>query len=304
MSIPGLPIELEQLCFEELAQTHPISTLSLMLVAWRVKEWVEPFLYRTLIAGLKAGPEFPNIFWDEMAMLQRRDLTIRSHCRNLLLFQPSMSQIVSALKAFPNIADLYLATNGATDDVDSEFPAAFNGLRSLRRLHCDLEIFENDFPEAEIFRQPGFASVTHLELFDRPFDMRNPDCDPETWRVFADLPALTHLAMENTPPVRFVEYLLVKVLPPTTSKLRVFAMQPDDGMTRTPFRLSTALRHEARLVIMDWPDWRAGWEAGVLVSSREDMWGKVERILEERRVRVRETGEVFCHERFVEEANE
>ncbi|KAJ6482777.1 hypothetical protein C8R45DRAFT_307587 [Mycena sanguinolenta] len=52
---PLLPPELEQTIFEVIALSWPRSIPRLMLVAWRVKSWVEPLLYRTIIVGSPAA---------------------------------------------------------------------------------------------------------------------------------------------------------------------------------------------------------------------------------------------------------
>ncbi|KAJ6534252.1 hypothetical protein B0H19DRAFT_1185616 [Mycena capillaripes] len=48
LSDPRLPPELECRIFEAVALAHPTKIPQLMLVAWRVKEWVEPLLYHVI----------------------------------------------------------------------------------------------------------------------------------------------------------------------------------------------------------------------------------------------------------------
>ncbi|KAJ7123569.1 hypothetical protein C8R44DRAFT_875759 [Mycena epipterygia] len=43
-----LPPELERQIFEIAAHARPVAVLDLILVAWRVKAWVEPLLYRVI----------------------------------------------------------------------------------------------------------------------------------------------------------------------------------------------------------------------------------------------------------------
>ncbi|KAJ7912448.1 hypothetical protein B0H13DRAFT_2660086 [Mycena leptocephala] len=45
---PTLPLELECRIFETAALSRPVSIPAMMHVAWRVKHWLEPLLYRTL----------------------------------------------------------------------------------------------------------------------------------------------------------------------------------------------------------------------------------------------------------------
>ncbi|KAJ7131494.1 hypothetical protein C8R43DRAFT_956995 [Mycena crocata] len=57
--MPGIPLGHERHIVEMLAVSHPISIPTLMLVAARVKEWLEPLLYRTLVIGCATLEEFP-----------------------------------------------------------------------------------------------------------------------------------------------------------------------------------------------------------------------------------------------------
>ncbi|KAJ7127280.1 hypothetical protein C8R43DRAFT_1211138 [Mycena crocata] len=51
MPSPVLPPGLEKAIFEIVAQVRPLSIPVLMRVAWRVKIWLEPLLYRTLLVS-------------------------------------------------------------------------------------------------------------------------------------------------------------------------------------------------------------------------------------------------------------
>ncbi|KAJ7095067.1 hypothetical protein C8R44DRAFT_813875 [Mycena epipterygia] len=46
---PRLPPELERLVFESAALSHATDIPNLILVAWRIKNWVEPLLYRAVL---------------------------------------------------------------------------------------------------------------------------------------------------------------------------------------------------------------------------------------------------------------
>ncbi|KAJ7362449.1 hypothetical protein DFH08DRAFT_323230 [Mycena albidolilacea] len=47
--MPNLPNDLEREIFKISAVSRPLCIPTLMLVAWRVKVWVEPTLYRTIV---------------------------------------------------------------------------------------------------------------------------------------------------------------------------------------------------------------------------------------------------------------
>ncbi|KAJ7134005.1 hypothetical protein C8R43DRAFT_639224 [Mycena crocata] len=63
---PLLPPELEREIFEMAAHIRPIGILRLMLVASRVKIWLEPLLYRTIALSVhpfRASSDHPNPQW-------------------------------------------------------------------------------------------------------------------------------------------------------------------------------------------------------------------------------------------------
>ncbi|KAJ7840155.1 hypothetical protein B0H13DRAFT_2677051 [Mycena leptocephala] len=56
-----LPPELERHIFEICALSRPVMIPKLLLVARRVREWIEPLLYRTMIVVCEtATPDFPT----------------------------------------------------------------------------------------------------------------------------------------------------------------------------------------------------------------------------------------------------
>ncbi|KAJ7121829.1 hypothetical protein C8R43DRAFT_1136349 [Mycena crocata] len=56
LGLPVLPVELEREIFEIAAHSRPRSVPTLVLVASRVKVWVEPFLYRTIFLDAYTQP--------------------------------------------------------------------------------------------------------------------------------------------------------------------------------------------------------------------------------------------------------
>ncbi|KAJ6580665.1 hypothetical protein B0H19DRAFT_1250973 [Mycena capillaripes] len=54
-----LPTDLERVIFETAAHARPQSIPKLMLVAWRVKLWLEQLLYQTMMVGLASNLDVP-----------------------------------------------------------------------------------------------------------------------------------------------------------------------------------------------------------------------------------------------------
>ncbi|KAJ7887662.1 hypothetical protein B0H14DRAFT_3430691 [Mycena olivaceomarginata] len=95
-SSPMLPAELEREVFEICSLSRPVSIPTLMLIAKRVKEWIEPLLYRVkppkffhdtarhlLLFGARAhrGAEDLSLFGSFHALIPvTQSLTLQAHC--------------------------------------------------------------------------------------------------------------------------------------------------------------------------------------------------------------------------------
>ncbi|KAJ6521621.1 hypothetical protein DFH09DRAFT_1424685 [Mycena vulgaris] len=113
---PTLPPELEQHIFELAAISRPACIPTLMLVARRVKHWVEPLLYRTVVIGFQPIPDLPGggnpyAFAD---MVRTSSLALlRDKTRNLMLCGNSTEETQTYLALFPRIQNLWLTSDWA-----------------------------------------------------------------------------------------------------------------------------------------------------------------------------------------------
>ncbi|KAJ7629850.1 hypothetical protein B0H17DRAFT_1091096 [Mycena rosella] len=110
LSTPALPPELERQIFEICALFRPVSIPKLMLVAWRVKQWIEPILYRTVVIGALESAtrdtEFPVFTFDILQASIRRCATI---CHAYPPPHPFFSQITH-LELFNVVDDTTIQT--------------------------------------------------------------------------------------------------------------------------------------------------------------------------------------------------
>ncbi|KAF7310317.1 Peptidylprolyl isomerase [Mycena indigotica] len=125
MSIePRLPIDLERHIFMLAAAADPLSTYTLMQVAWRVKEWVEPVLYRSVIIDApdcSSPPALLTISRHDVPQFLTSDGHHLEATQNLLLCPVRLSgiEIMNVLRACTNVQDLTITSeffiNGALD---------------------------------------------------------------------------------------------------------------------------------------------------------------------------------------------
>ncbi|KAJ6482302.1 hypothetical protein C8R47DRAFT_581343 [Mycena vitilis] len=188
--MPALPSDSERLIFEVAALLWPPSIPNFMLVAWRVKTWVEPILYRTVVV-FDDGTDRPSPLAIETSALRSLIRTkppsfFGNLVRALHFDARSLNKTDEAdiLSACSNIENLYLAAQSWQTMVSTM------GM-PLKRLHCTLHAL---FGTGAIdFTRRIFASLTHLEIPTNSW-MSQKRIDPEEWSGLASVPYLTHLA--------------------------------------------------------------------------------------------------------------
>ncbi|KAJ7131418.1 hypothetical protein C8R44DRAFT_774807 [Mycena epipterygia] len=194
LSPPLLPLELEREIFGLAAHFWPLSIPTLILVAWRVKEWVEPLLYRTIAFhdgdsdGLKGRPTIREDGKAFVAILKSKPASFfRDAVRHVLLASKTPPDVAeSVLSVCSGIENLWILIY--EDDIHGPLLPLL-GHFPLKQLYCDLQ---NVFGSAPIdFTHNLFSQITHLEL------LGIPDSDPQFWSGIALIPHLTHLAFND-----------------------------------------------------------------------------------------------------------
>ncbi|KAJ6574538.1 hypothetical protein B0H19DRAFT_1371549 [Mycena capillaripes] len=109
-----LPVELERQIFEACAHARPVSIPRLMLVVWRVKEWLEPLLYRTIVIeddpSILSMEELPRVTIETMlAIIQSKPATFfRDRVRHLYLNPESPTIVEPILSACTGLENVWL----------------------------------------------------------------------------------------------------------------------------------------------------------------------------------------------------
>ncbi|KAJ7627032.1 hypothetical protein FB45DRAFT_1004645 [Roridomyces roridus] len=257
---PLLPSELERVIFQFAAYTEPISIPSLMLVAWRVKEWVAPLLYRVVLfarvpSALKGVHCYPHkdnsTFFRALSQKPSISKTIRHLCIN-----DDVDLIISDCSS---LEDLWGSAGASDADSLSSCP--------LKRLYCSLEpLFQYKGID---FQHPLFSRLTHLEIFDR-----GVEDDLTSWAGLASIPHLMHLAFNEEDLFPIVPDLLR-----LCTQLRVL-VHLNAAATSWP-EVSEGLKRELRFVGMRCGEYIKDWHMGALTG--EDYWSRAEVFIAQRR---------------------
>ncbi|KAJ6574343.1 hypothetical protein B0H19DRAFT_1124268 [Mycena capillaripes] len=183
---PALPHELERHIFEISAHSRPLSIPTLILVAWRVKIWVEPLLYRTIVwsrTGLDCN-RLPIARGNTIlkAIKSKPSAFIQDNVHHLMLDGGGNARI-ALLTACRAVKNLWV---GAGDTLHDLFPLAEDLL--LMRISCHLGWLFGGFAPID-FTHRLFARITHLELVDYAYPV-----DPRIWGNLTLVPHLTHLS--------------------------------------------------------------------------------------------------------------
>ncbi|KAJ7670012.1 hypothetical protein DFH06DRAFT_1468718 [Mycena polygramma] len=192
---PTLPADLERRIFEVASLAWPRSITRFLLVAWRVKIWVEPLLYRIVIvhdarAYLRdKSKDGAHPFAIESSVLlslirAKGPPFFKNAVRHLLLGSHNLDEADEAyvLSACSNVENLWLSTQSYATLSQMDMP--------FKRLHCRLNtLFE---PQPIDFTHQLFASMTHLEVFDLSARLV-----VDVWAALTHLPHLTHLAFND-----------------------------------------------------------------------------------------------------------
>ncbi|KAJ7119958.1 hypothetical protein C8R43DRAFT_1035233 [Mycena crocata] len=279
---PTFPPDLEQEIFETAALSHTVSIPTLMLVAWRVREWLEPLLYRTITLprlGMQDGGEKVNgypLFNDHtlstMLMSKPLDFLARS-VKNLCLNGISVDIAIYALSACVGVENLWISS----EELEECLPLIAQ--LPLTRLYCDVELLFGWRRQID-FTHLMFQRITHLELFDIvEEDGDDPEDDTHSVEFWADLaliPTLTHLAFNDE------DFLpLCPTLLRACTTLRVLGIMIQ-GKRRSED--VGELAKDPRFVVMYCRKYIKDWQVGV--HRGIDYWTRAEDFVDKRRYKL------------------
>ncbi|KAJ7889762.1 hypothetical protein B0H13DRAFT_1578090, partial [Mycena leptocephala] len=183
--IPALPLDLERHIFELCACSRPVVIPKLMLVAWRVKEWVEPLLYRTIIISpsysnskmIEGYPGFTKQIVSTV-MHSKPAVFFRDSVRHLLLHAVSDDFVRYLLSTCTGVENLWAPNAGCAlvEFSTTPFP--------LKHLYTRFVPLFHDVPSTS----PIFDQLTNLELIGPPSEQ------VDISSKLSLLPRLTHLS--------------------------------------------------------------------------------------------------------------
>ncbi|KAJ7061740.1 hypothetical protein C8F01DRAFT_1369212 [Mycena amicta] len=244
---PRLPPELEQEVFATAALLDQDSIPTLLLVAHRVRVWIEPYLYRSLDLSILTARQ---------ALLDLSSAKppsfLASAVRHVIFkIEEDSERHKRALRLCTGIT--HLAVSAASDNTNYGLLAVLNLMHIERFAGSIVDLFGQPPEHPMDGRHPAFRFLTHLEIFD------NLGSDAVDAFVIA-LPSLTHLATESTEGAqRILE---------GCQNLRILV-----SLRRTP------QVDDPRIVVCDYLDWA---EAAA-PAPQQTFWDVAEEFLERKR---------------------
>ncbi|KAF7375406.1 hypothetical protein MSAN_00428200 [Mycena sanguinolenta] len=267
-TLVNLPPELERVIFELAAWQEPGIIKSLILVAKRVRVWIEPELYRVVLCyGHDGGQRLLQM------MESKPSEFLQKHVHHLALSASvERSDVTRILSTCTKVHDLALWT-GKTD---TELLSDLRNLTNLRHLSVNLfELFGGDrnFQLPRLDELP-FAHLTHLDVFSAmPMTL---------WPFFSMLPRLTHLSLSDTYIPRLIQTALDTC---TVLQLLVVVWNESPG-DAVPF---TSTISDPRFCVVWCEAYEEDWEEGAHGGS--DFWHRAEIARQKRRERRRKGSE-------------
>ncbi|KAJ6587876.1 hypothetical protein B0H19DRAFT_1097325 [Mycena capillaripes] len=274
---PPLPPEIERYVFELTAFFYPKSVPTLLLVARRVKIWIEPQLFRVLSlygpgrAGKMANPQLFQYPILSHLLDSRPASFFHDNVRNL---QFTAAQNANVLSRFLSLCDATVNLDATCRREGSTIRPLLASLK-LQHLHTVVGNLFNGSSNID-FSDPLFSNISHLASHDWT------GFRAERWSGIAEMSKLTHLSFRNNyAPNSFCHDILVqckslKVLVIVCSSRAHLDEEIND-------RASLAAEGDPRLVVLllldddSATDWQTGARGG------EDYWRRAEAFVEKRR---------------------
>ncbi|KAJ6593248.1 hypothetical protein B0H19DRAFT_1365379 [Mycena capillaripes] len=268
-STVALPEDLEREIFEIAACCRPREISKLMLVARRVKLWIEPLLYRTITLSRAnaTNEQYPAHSMSKLLPIlgSESHSALRAAVRNFLSSPEDGAFVLSRCSGIEN-----LWIDGPLAHTPELLPLVA-GLPDLTRFHCNITML---FSWGEIdFTHRLFERITHLELFDFYIEPEERD----RWAELARLPALTHLAFYHSIFV-FMALRILQTCPSLLILVLKLGLREAESVDVRPD--AQVLAKDPRFVVMD----RRGawaWEKGAYTGR--DFWTRAEEWVAKRR---------------------
>ncbi|KAJ6629666.1 hypothetical protein B0H10DRAFT_1986230 [Mycena sp. CBHHK59/15] len=182
----SFPPELEREILETAALRNPEMIPTLLLVCHRVHVWIEPLLYKVIVASTREN--FPPL----SALESKTPTFLENAVQNVYVHDSEEMYEYDVLnKLFPNCSHIVnLSVDSGLENLDL---LGILDKVHLQKLALSVPSWVSRWHLAG-FNHPIFLSVTHLDLWQEgPAD--EDQSDWRNWSGLASLPALTHLAL-------------------------------------------------------------------------------------------------------------
>ncbi|KAJ7123485.1 hypothetical protein C8R44DRAFT_875676 [Mycena epipterygia] len=260
--VSALPPELERQIFEICALLRPLGIPKLMLVAWRVKEWVEPLLYRTIAVEVDGAHIIPVLpaFTSEC-------LSSALKSKPATLFQYAVRHLLAPTRG--TCKELLPFCTGLENLWTHEYSTATPLIAQLRLKHFHGFV-------VPLFRtltsiHACFSQITHLEVMDIRDNL-------ESWSELSLIPQLTHLAFNDAAFGPICGELLETC---RSLAVLVFLLSQAQGGLRINASQSEELSKDPRLVEMRCVYYLLDWQMGA--HAGKDYWSRAESFIATRR---------------------
>ncbi|KAJ6471071.1 hypothetical protein C8R47DRAFT_1147785 [Mycena vitilis] len=278
--MPVLPTDLEREIFEFSAVRCPRSIPRLVLVAQRVKTWIEPMLYRTLsvVESTYRSQDTQNLRIEVDAALHSKPASfLRSHVRHVALSEIRTDMAASILSVCTKTTSLAIFQTRAT-------PALLPLIAPMPLSRLSVGLADLFGLLTVDFGHPIFARLTHLDVFEAGWD------SDHMVSALSGLPCLTHLSLnpdpnETTPRVQDIlaSCNLLQVL---------VILFPNEDDMRDVGDEYTCFSHDLRFVTMVVDHYLEDWESGQ--TGGVDYWIRAEIFIRKRR-----SGEIKASEYMI-----
>ncbi|KAF7364067.1 hypothetical protein MSAN_01065500 [Mycena sanguinolenta] len=279
---PVLPPDLEREIFEFVAFSNIRSIPELVLVAQRVRSWIEPLLYRNLsvfgdIEDFRRDDDANLIRISTNDCLKILDSKPASffddHVRHLAFMRVPSDAAALILSRCGRARRLALFQTGT----EAPDPSWLPSIAAMGLLHISVDVnslFGHFWVD---FDHYAFVRLTHLDLFEVPAS--------ESWTTdLCRLPRLTHLSFnfdaDFRPTRKNIDATACRLILAGCKSLEVLVLVYLDESSREEFDCQY-FSNDPRSVTVVVEDFLGDWERGA--TGRDDYWIRAESFIQKRR---------------------
>ncbi|KAF8169152.1 hypothetical protein K438DRAFT_1855753 [Mycena galopus ATCC 62051] len=257
-----LPPELEREIFEVAALSHFNTIPSLLRVARRVLEWIEPLLYRVIVIDQSTRAQACH------RILALKPNLLANGVEHLLFLDVVNTWPEEDLRALFRLCALRLLSLARVPRSLLPLPVVLTMSR-LHRWTGNLDFLFGGRPAIDL-SIPAFRAVTHMDVFDHIEDNDTVICSG-----LAALPCLTHLCLNNRVPDLVPRRILAECL---HLEVLVCMLNPFTGHSMADNPPTTDVRFVVSAVGNYWRDWEVGAQGGT------DFWVAADEFVAQKRL--------------------